>query len=169
MSSKCCGNVFKVPRAWCCLFLFLLFKEFIIGSKLSIQLLQILRIDDFFFKKYFLHTIILLWWMKANKCGQYCFQILLAILLPVRVRAIISALDYFICSHLQTQTGFFTWKREGGSSGCLWSAVEWAMWAGPLVFPTQPHWALVQTSKKQLPDWQKSWGDQRPHSGGLWT
>lgn len=56
---------------------FFFFKEFIIGFKLSIQLLQILRIDGFvflFFKNYVLHTALLLGGTDANKCGQYCFH-----------------------------------------------------------------------------------------------
>lgn len=142
------GMSWKPPERDAVFFFFFFSRNLSFGSKLSIQLLQILRIDDFFSKKYFLHTTILLWWMEANKRGQYCFQILLAILLPVRVRAIISALDYFICSHLQTQTGFFTWKWEGGSSGPLWSVGELAMWAGPFIFPTQPLWVLSADQQK---------------------
>lgn len=114
------------------------FKEFIIGSKLSIQLLQTLRIDDFSKNTFYIHTALLLLWMDANKRGQYYFQILLAIRLPALVSSIISGLDYSIFGHLQTQNGFFKWKQDWE---CLTPEPFWLVVSGQCRrgFPSGSH------------------------------
>lgn len=98
---KCFPNVvgmsLKLPMHNTVCFLF--FKEFIIGSKLRVKLLQILRTDDFL-KRYFLHTALLLRWANASKCGQYYFQTLLAVTLLVVVSPILPVCPWLFNSQL---------------------------------------------------------------------
>lgn len=84
------------------MFLKRIYHQFQVG----VQLQHILRTDDL--KKTPFYTVLLLWWINANKCGQYCFQILQVIGLPCQPNPT-SVLDYLIFSHLQTQK----WKCTG--------------------------------------------------------
>lgn len=139
------GTIQSLPMPWGCLqgpepgAAFASLKEFTIGSKLSIQLLQTLRIDFFFFKKYFLHTYSII--TSMNGCqqrGQYYFQILLAVRLPAPVSSIIPGLDYSIFGHLQTRNGFFKWKQDWE---CLTPEPFWLVFSGQCRrgFPAASH------------------------------
>lgn len=148
---------------------FLLFKEFIIGSKLSIQLLQILRIDDFFFSK------------NAFYVQQYCFDEWR----PTNVASIVSRFFWqsyclwgsgqsflpLITSSVVTCKLRLAFSRGNGKGVHLGPSDQLSNGQCGRGLPSFPHsLAGCRLAKEQLPDWQqKSWGGQCPHSEGLWT
>lgn len=159
---KCFPNatgIFKPPNAWSCLLLCVVFlKEFIISSKLEFNC----NTQSWWLLKdiFSTYTALLLRWINANKCGQYCFQILQAIVLLVTVDPIPSVLDYLIFSHLQTQK----WK-SGGIWATLFSS-RTSTGVRSTAFLTQA-FSKQNTPQNELPpEMKKPLGGQFPFWGG---
>lgn len=146
----------------CCSVWFFL-KEFIISSKLEFNC----NTQSWWLLKdiFSTYTALLLRGINANKCGQYCFQILQAIVLLVTVDPIPSVLDYLIFSHLQTQK----WKSGGIWATLFSSRTSTGVQSIAFLNTTYTTERTPSSEESPLRGWRSLWEDSFHFEERIWT